>query len=206
MLRGITYPIAEVFRSIQGEGFHAGRPAVFVRFSGCNLKCSFCDTVHTPKQFLLAEQITGKVKELIHNGDLIVLTGGEPFLHDLSDVLLCFNTFKPEINPIAIETNGTLFQTGLEDVEDRYDWLTVSPKAGYLIQASTAIKEASEIKVVFGDYDPELIRGWIDSSLFEKRRCFIQPMSEDFQPALEYVLAHPEWNLSIQLQKVLKIL
>jgi len=211
MVRTMTnYPIAEVFRSIQGEGFHAGKPVVFIRFSGCNLipPCTWCDTDHSLKETLNANQIYDRVDGLLQKGDMVVLTGGEPFLHDLEDVLdrlTCGDGARWVDVRVAVETNGTLYETQTAKTKALIDWMTVSPKQGYLLVAKEAIRNASEIKVVYGDYDPAKLEPFIAPRLFEESLCYIQPCSEDFQPALEYVMRHPEWKLSIQLQKVLNI-
>jgi 7-carboxy-7-deazaguanine synthase len=202
----VTYPVTEIFRSIQGEGYHAGKPAVFIRLAGCNISppCKFCDTDFKTREVLTVREIVGRTVDLIHEDDMIVITGGEPFVHDLYPLLQEISTTFPK-NDVAVETNGTLYETQNPKIETMIDWLTVSPKVGYLSYAEKAIRKASEIKIVYGDYDPQKIEGWIDDRMFFAGTCFIQPKSEDFGPALEYVMKHPKWRLSVQLQKVLKI-
>jgi organic radical activating enzyme len=199
----ITYPIAEVFRSIQGEGYHAGRPAVFVRFAGCNLSCPWCDTDHTAKEHLTVQQLRDRIQEaMTPRVMLIVITGGEPTLHDLTPLL----DFWAPVET-AIETNGTH-----PDELRRYRqmkcpriWITVSPKAGHI--EGQSLRYASEVKVV---YDPdinleEIYKSVFPSLLHSPGRLFLQPCSGNIQPALDYVMAHPWWRLSLQTQKMIGV-
>jgi len=207
------YSIKEIFYSIQGEGYHAGRPAVFCRFSGCNLwsgreedrsrsVCKFCDT-----DFVGTGGINGGVyrfsAELAHKISLVwpvrksksvrpfvVCTGGEPLLQ-LDQALI--RDLHEEGFTIAVETNGTLpAPAGL-------DWICVSPKAGVeLVQTS-----GDELKLVYpqAGVDPQ------QYATMDFRHFFLQPMDgvdrkEATRQTLEYVLAHPEWQISLQLHKI----
>jgi len=207
------YSIKEIFYSIQGEGYHAGRPAVFCRFSGCNLwsgreedrsrsVCKFCDT-----DFVGTGGINGGVyrfsAELAHKISLVwpvrksksvrpfvVCTGGEPLLQ-LDQALI--SDLHEEGFTIAVETNGTLpAPAGL-------DWICVSPKAGVeLVQTS-----GDELKLVYpqAGVDPQ------QYATMDFRHFFLQPMDgvdrkEATRQTLEYVLAHPEWQISLQLHKI----
>jgi len=118
----MKYPIVEIFNSVQGEGYWAGKPMCFVRLAGCNLACAWCDTDHREKAVMTAEEIYGRVIQLTEMTtiDTVCLTGGEPTIHDLSDLSYFLSSgFK-----VHVETNG------LRELElDEFiDWITVSPK------------------------------------------------------------------------------
>lgn len=112
------YKINEIFTSIQGEGKFTGYPATFIRFSGCNLQCTFCDTNHEKHTAMNITQILNKIPI---KPSRIVLTGGEPTLYDLS---ILVRVLKSMNHTIHVETNGMIFKPWLRKV----DWITVSPK------------------------------------------------------------------------------
>ena len=132
--------INEIFYSLQGEGHHTGYPSVFIRFSGCNLNCSFCDTRHQDGIMMNDNDIIRAVN--LYSADWIVLTGGEPSLYIDDDFIRLLK--KTTDKKIAIETNGT------EKVSDLIDWVTVSPKNGMPGAGDYPVKVeyANEIKVV----------------------------------------------------------
>ena len=144
--------ICEIFYSIQGEGFHTGRPAIFIRLAGCNLKCPWCDTDHKEimkkmDEFEIARRVEEKV-ESFRNGYkiLIVITGGEPTLYNLEPLCIVLREKTPG-NVIALETNGT------QDIPHAIiDWVTVSPKLMVHDYYNLMIKPffcGEELKVVF---------------------------------------------------------
>lgn len=209
-MAAVKYPVNEIFRSIQGEGAFTGQVVTFVRLAGCNLSCPWCDTDHSEKQRLTGSEIVEEVYALDVDEDevvstpWIVITGGEPFLHDLTDLLKAYKPSGGIYGRVCVETNGTLWSASTKYVREQIDWLTVSPKAGYLTIALPAIAQADEVKLVWDErLAPALVKPYIPIDLFRQRRCFIQPCSERFAPAIDYVLRHPEWRLSIQLHKVL---
>lgn len=191
------FRINEIFYSLQGEGRWAGRPAVFIRFSGCNLNCSFCDTDFAKYKLFSASQIVDKA---LSYGPcrFVVLTGGEPTLQvnaELIDLLHEAGFY------IAIETNGT------HDVPKGIDWVTCSPKQMFVGYAQPVIKQASEVKVVF-DGTHEVSRCGIQS-----KYCYLQPCDTGdaennrniIKATVNYIKQHPEWQLSLQLHKILQI-
>ena len=111
--------INEIFYSLQGEGFHTGTPAVFVRFSGCNLKCSFCDTQHEEGVWMSDEEILAEVGK--YPAVTVILTGGEPSLWIDREFVDCLHRMGKYV---CIETNGT------HSLPDNIDWVTCSPKQG----------------------------------------------------------------------------
>ena len=199
----MSYVVKEMFYTLQGEGANIGRPAVFIRFAGCNLWsgrerdrstaiCQFCDTDFVGggrwEAVALADHAASLWPE--KNAErFAVLTGGEPLLQ--VDALL-ITALKQRDFEIALETNGTLAPpVGI-------NWICVSPKAG----TSLAILEADEIKLVF----PQ--RGLMPDKLPSMRtpRRWLSPMAgpdieKNIQDAASYCLAHPEWRLAIQAHK-----
>ena len=130
--------INEIFYSLQGEGYHTGTPAIFVRFSGCNLKCDFCDTQHEEGTMMTDEEIITKVKK--YPAVTVVLTGGEPSLW-IDDQLI--DLLHQAGKYVTIETNGT------HPLPASIDWVTCSPKQG----AKLAIDRMNEVKVVYEGQD-----------------------------------------------------
>ncbi|WP_209508091.1 7-carboxy-7-deazaguanine synthase [Ruegeria sp. HKCCSP335] len=210
----MTYSVKEVFYTLQGEGANTGRPAVFCRFSGCNLWsglerdrstaiCQFCDTdfVGTDGigggKFRTAEELADHVASTwpvsCGGKKLVVCTGGEPALQLDTALVDALHTRGFEV---AIETNGTL------PLPEGIDWVCVSPKAGTEI----VVKKGNELKAVYPQpgLDLKFLRG-LDFTHF-----FLQAMDgADQQQALaqvlNYCLEHPEWRLSLQTHKILEI-
>ncbi|MBD5329174.1 MAG: radical SAM protein [Bacteroides sp.] len=195
--------VCEIFYSLQGEGHHAGYPSVFVRFSGCNLKCSFCDTQHEDGVFMEDEAIIRAVN--LYSADWIVLTGGEPTLWIDEDFVSLLK--RATGKKVAIETNGT------RSVPKSIDWVTVSPKcdmegAG---RALIVADRADELKVV--DLGQDLERYFTLPCVDEKTLMYLQPCyvedEEEFRAnrlhTVKRVLDDPRWTLSVQLHRYLQI-
>ena len=205
----MSYAVKEIFLTLQGEGMQAGRRAVFLRLAGCNLwtgreqdrataQCTFCDTDFVGMDGenggrYEAAALAGKVAALWESGErpLVVITGGEPMLQ-LDAALI--DALHARGFEIAVETNGTLpAPAGL-------DWICVSPKAG----TEVVQRSGDELKLVWpqSGTDPEALLGW------DFRHFLIQPMdctdaADARQAAIDYVLAHPRWRLSLQTHKLL---
>lgn len=178
--------INEIFYSLQGEGFHTGTPAVFVRFSGCNLQCSFCDTRHESGTLMSDEEIVKAVRA--YPGRTIILTGGEPSLW--IDEALVEELHKAGFY-VCVETNGT------RPLPDTVDWVTCSPKEG----APVVLKHIDEVKVVFTGQEVETYRR------LPATHYFLQPCSgRNTAEVVAYLLAHPAWRLSLQTHKLIDIL
>ncbi|MEE9934813.1 MAG: 7-carboxy-7-deazaguanine synthase [Deltaproteobacteria bacterium] len=207
------YRIKEIFYSLQGEGFYSGRPAVFCRFSGCNLwsgqeedrsgaPCPFCDTDFTGTDgtagglYETAADLACRMAGFWPGGGkqrFAVLTGGEPLLQVDEGLLAALHDADFEI---AVETNGTIAAPA------GIDWLCVSPKGGVRL----AQKSGQELKLVYpqGEMDPALYAS------LDFRHFFLQPRDgrdreEALRRTLDYVLAHPPWRLSLQMHKWLGI-
>jgi 7-carboxy-7-deazaguanine synthase len=185
-----SYKINEIFYSIQGEGRNVGMPCVFVRFSGCNLACNYCDTRHIPHKKMVAEAILEILT--FHECPNVVFTGGEPMLQlDLILLLL----LKQYHFKLFLETNGTIDKPA---VLEMMDWVTISPKN----LDSWKLRKGNELKLVL---TPEIeIRQFMN---FDFKYHYLQPCyGFDNKPKnLDEVISNinllPQWNLSLQLQK-----
>ena len=190
--------VNEIFYSLQGEGAFAGSAAIFIRLSGCNLKCDFCDTKHQWHSEVSLDEMLKIIKE--YPAKHIVFTGGEPSLQLNAEIL---HFFKTHGYFIQIETNGTnkLPLVGA-------DWVTCSPKFEFCPHAEVKLEKINELKVVYN--------GKNDMSKYEEMQAdfyFLQPCDvgdatkneEIMQATVAYILAHPKWRLSLQTQKILNI-
>jgi 7-carboxy-7-deazaguanine synthase len=206
----MTYAVKEIFYTLQGEGALTGRPAVFCRFSGCNLWsgreedrtdaiCTFCDTDFVGMEgteggrYRDADALADRIASLWPDGAparFVVCTGGEPLLQ-LDPALIA--ALRGREFEIAIETNGTI------PPPPGIDWVCVSPKAG----APLVITSGDELKIVVpqAGLDPLTFAG------LDFRRFSIQPMdspdrSRNTERAIAFCLAHPQWRLSLQTHKM----
>lgn len=185
------YKINEIFYSLQGEGFWTGTPVVFLRFSGCNLKCPFCDTDFTASQQMTEDNIVDALLKTAPDCRRIVITGGEPALQ--LDQALVDRLHKAGYI-IHIETNGT------RQLPEGIDWVTFSPKSDWQASAKTAITKADELKLVYTGQDADK---WLD---FPADHYFLQPCSgENTKEVVTYIMSHPRWRLSLQTHKYLNI-
>ena len=197
--------INEIFYSIQGEGRYSGFPSVFVRFSGCNLACPFCDTDHHSGRLMEDEEIFAEVNSW-PQAPRVILTGGEPAMHIDTDFI--FSLKRATGKKVAIETNGTLV------LPEGIDWITVSPKEGICGTEGGALKitHADELKVV--DLGQPLDGYFKLPCVGEKTLMYLQPCYvEDIKQresnrmrTVRRVLDDPRWILSVQLHRFLGIL
>ena len=209
----MSYAVKEIFLTLQGEGAHAGRAAVFCRFAGCNLwsgreedrasaTCRFCDTdfVGTDgtlgNRYVSAEELADTVARQWTGDDCnryVVLTGGEPLLQVDAPLIAALHARG---FTIAVETNGTI------EAPEGLDWICVSPKAG----AGLVQRRGQELKLVYpqAGAEPENFVG------LAIERFSLQPMDgpdviENAARAVDYCLRHPQWRLSVQTHKNLGI-
>ena len=188
--------INEIFYSVQGEGLHAGRPAHFIRFSGCNLHCPFCDTKHEEGVMMTDEEILEKIN---FGSNMVILTGGEPSLFIDEQFIRKLNNLGKYV---CIETNGT------HELPKGKFFVTLSPKFEFVSKAELKVKRASELKVVWNGKN----NMYRYSDIVAKHR-FIQPCdtqdkeknAQIMQEVVEYVKEHPEWRVSVQTQKILNV-
>lgn len=177
--------INEIFYSLQGEGFHTGTPAVFVRFSGCNLKCSFCDTHHEDGRMMSDDEIIAEVCK--YPCRMVIFTGGEPGLWIDAKLTAALHAAGKYV---AIETNGTCI------LPDDIDWVTCSPKEGAILKVS----RIDEVKVVY------VGQGVSEYLKLPARHFFLQPCSgQNTNDVISYIKEHPQWRLSLQTHKLIDI-
>ncbi|WP_420475045.1 7-carboxy-7-deazaguanine synthase [Noviherbaspirillum sp. ST9] len=210
----MTYSVKEIFYTLQGEGTHAGRPAVFCRFAGCNLwtgresdrasaVCKFCDTdfVGTDGERggkyatadLLAQQIDALWPVSYTKSKFVVFTGGEPLLQ-IDESLIA--SMHAKGFDIAIETNGTI------PVPEGVDWVCVSPKVG----SELVVHRGNELKVVI----PQANQNIADYESLDFEHFYLQPMDgpdaeRNTRLAIETCRNNPKWKLSLQTHKLLHI-
>lgn len=216
----MTYSVKEMFYTLQGEGFHTGRPAVFCRFSGCNLWtgreqdraksiCRFCDTdfVGTDGQnggkFRTADDLAERISQFWpqqYNERFVVFTGGEPALQ-LNNELI--NALHDRGFECAVESNGTL------PLPENLDWVCISPKGA----SDIVIQQCDELKLVYpqAEAPPERFdnikarlrflspqNDWTDANL-------IPGNNPHTQACIDYCLENPTWRLTMQSHKILHI-
>lgn len=196
--------VKEIFYSLQGEGAHTGVPSVFVRFSDCNLNCSFCDTKHEDGRLMTIDEVIENVNRY-PQAEWIILTGGEPTLQLTYEIIALIK--KGTNKKIAIETNGT------SPVPANIDWVTVSPKVSVIIRNARDDEktEADEIKVV--DTGQILESYFCNEWRKETTQFFLQPCwvkdEAEFKAntlrTVNRVLADPRWRLSAQVHRYLGI-
>lgn len=190
--------VNEIFYSLQGEGTFSGTPAVFIRLSGCNLHCAFCDTKHETFKEMSVDEIVHEIKR--YPSKHIVITGGEPLLQVSKWFIV---RLKEEGFFIQIETNGTkqLPSGGV-------DWVTCSPKDNFCKNAEIKLEDIDEIKVVFdGAVDPTKYLN-IKAKIYYLQPCDtgdIEKNKDIIKQCVKYILNHPQWQLSLQTQKILKL-
>lgn len=179
------YRVNEIFYSLQGEGYYTGTPAVFLRLSGCNRSCDFCDTVHQGYREMTAADIVSEINRFPSRH--LIITGGEPTLQLDSDLLRAIKAYRFYVQ---VETNGT------NPIPPEVDWVTCSPK-----DAPWNIDRIDELKIVYQGQDVEQI-----ASLLPATHYFLQPVSgRNIPETVEYCLSHPRWRLSLQTHKLIDI-
>ena len=187
--------INEIFYSLQGEGKFTGTPAVFIRFSGCNLKCSFCDTNHSHYDEMDEEAIVAEAKKFPARH--VVITGGEPTLQITSSLI---RKLHAEGFFVQIETNGT----HLLEENCNIDWITCSPKYEPVV-----LPHIDELKVVYEGSDDTVDHyGDIKASFYSLQPCDVKDDNKNkinLQGAIDYCLRHPQWLLSLQTHKIIDV-
>ena len=191
-----TYPIVEIFHSVQGEAFHAGIPHFFIRFGNCNLRCEWCDTDFLTFEEMELDRIVSKV--ISYNCNRVIFTGGEPCLQDLETI---GNELKNHGINLSVETNGTI------EVPDVIDWICVSPKDQVYPNVSIKQRTGNELKVVYCGQDlsmyDDLMQGF-DHHFIQP--CYmendsIEENGKSFAIVENLVKNTPGWRLSLQTHK-----
>jgi organic radical activating enzyme len=194
----VTYPIAETFHSLQGEGAWAGANAFFIRLGGCDVHCPWCDQKETwnaqrhPR--LTVESLVDEA--VATHPSFVVITGGEPLLHDLNS--LC-QGLKSKGLRLHLETSGAYALTGA------FDWITLSPKP-YKLPHRDIYTLASELKVIISQPEDFI---WAETEAGKVNGDIPLYLQAEWETKtiensiFEYILAHPQWRLSLQTHKYL---
>jgi len=191
----------EMFYSLQGEGYHQGKAAYFIRLAGCDVGCVWCDVKDSwdasKHPVLSIDEIV--TSALAHPARLAIITGGEPLLYNLDALTTALKKVGFEVN---IETSGSSPMSG------KWDWVCLSPKK-FKAPLDESIEAASELKVViFNTHDFE----WAETyakQVAPNCKLYLQPewdKSNEITPlVIEYIKAHPKWELSAQLHKYIQV-
>lgn len=197
----ISYPLMEHFYTIQGEGYHQGKAAYFLRLAGCDVGCVWCDVKESWDKHAhpttTIEQMISFVKST--PAELVVITGGEPFMYDLSPLISALKEAGLSIN---IETSGAY------PVSGQPDWICISPKK-FKAPVAENLPLAHELKVVIfhkSDFD------WAEkhaASVSPTCKLYLQPeweKADEMTPLIvEYVKQHPKWAISLQTHKFINV-
>lgn len=200
-LAGSGIPVVECFYSLQGEGFHEGWPAFFIRLAGCRNACPFCDTKESWSEdgypCFSPEELTRQVLDA--GAVACVLTGGEPMLHDLTGLCRCLKASGIEL---WLETSGS------EPLTGQWDWICLSPKKGIPVRPEYYTR-ANELKVVVGKEEDLAFAEAEAAKIGSACLCYLQSewsVSATKMPMIiEYVLRHPRWKVSVQMHKFLNV-
>lgn len=194
-------PVMEHFYTIQGEGFHQGKAAYFIRLGGCDVGCAWCDVkeswdaINHPK--MSVGEIVSKVKST--NAGLAVVTGGEPLLHNL-DLL------TKELRQNNIQTN--IETSGSSPLSGTWDWVCLSPKK-FKEPLAQILPKANELKIViFNKTDFEWAEKWA-AQVSDTCKLYLQPewskRQEMIPLMIEYIKQNPKWELSLQIHKYIDV-
>ena len=194
-------PVMESFYTIQGEGFHSGRPAYFIRLGGCDVGCSWCDVKESwdknAHPLLSLEKILENA--LKNPTRFVVITGGEPAMYDLTAIV---RLLKSEGFYVAIETSGAY------ELKGEVDWICLSPKK-FKAPLESMVQKADELKVVINHPSDFEWAGNYASKVKDSCQLFLQPEYERFHrhigPIIDYVKQRPEWRISLQTHKIINV-
>ena len=193
-------PVVETFHSIQGEGVWTGTNAFFIRLGGCDVGCPWCDTKHSWNARRYPQRLTADLiaEAKAVNPAIVVITGGEPLMHDLSSLS---NGLRAEGLRVHLETSGAPPFSG------NFDWVTFSPKR-FKPPHESIYSRVSELKVVVsGQADLSWAEDQVTKIPTDAVRL-LQPewgTLDSYSLIFEYVLSHPEWRISLQTHKFTNI-
>ena len=194
-------PVMEAFYTLQGEGFHQGKAAYFIRLAGCDVGCVWCDVKESwqeakfPLQSI--DEIVAKAKEV--PARLAVITGGEPTLHNLEALTSALRTEGFVTN---IETSGSSPLTG------SWDWICLSPKK-FKPPLPSILRKANELKIIiFNTSDFQWAEKYA-AEVSESCQLYLQPEWEKAATVtpgiIDYIKDHPQWQLSLQIHKYINV-
>ena len=196
-----TLPVMEAFYTLQGEGFHQGRAAYFIRLGGCDVGCVWCDVKESwdasKHPLINITSIVAEAKK--YPGRLAVITGGEPLMHDLSELTTALQEAGFETN---METSGSSPLSG------EWDWICLSPKK-FKAPLPEIIPAANELKiVVFNLHDFDWAETYA-AQVNKECKLFLQPewdkAAEVTPMIIEYIKSNPKWGLSLQVHKYINV-
>ena len=197
----VELPIMEAFYTIQGEGYHRGKAAYFIRLGGCDVGCVWCDVKESWDASLHPKQSINQITEeaINHPGKLVVVTGGEPLMYNLDELT---SSLKKNGLQTNIETSGVYPLTG------QWDWICFSPKK-FKAPQDNIYDEAHELKViVYNKSDFKWAEGH-RKKVNSRCKLYLQPewsKSEEMLPLIiEYVKNNPHWEISLQIHKFMDI-
>jgi organic radical activating enzyme len=196
-----TLPVMEHFYTIQGEGFHQGRAAYFIRLGGCDVGCVWCDVKDSwdagRHPLRAIEELVTEIKQ--YPVKIAVVTGGEPLMHDLTEL-------TQQLQAAGLRTH--METSGSSPLSGSWDWITLSPKK-FKAPLPEVVPFAHELKVVvFHRSDFAWAEQWA-SQVSPSCKLYLQPewsKAEIVTPwIIEYVKAHPQWQLCLQIHKYIRV-
>jgi len=202
-------PLMESYYTLQGEGYHQGKPAWFIRLGGCDVGCSWCDTKNSwdakPYPVVAVEDIVSKMSNNYQSPKIAVITGGEPLLYDLD--FLCEQLHKssngyPDGLKTHIETSGAYPLSG------KWDWICLSPKK-FKAPLGEIIPQADELKIIVYNKSDFVWAEKYAAEVSEKCHLYLQPewsVAQKMLPLIiKYKQQHPKWKVSLQMHKYLGV-
>ena len=197
---GKSLPLMEAFYTLQGEGYHKGAAAYFIRIGGCDVGCHWCDVKeswdHNQHQFIEVDDLIKDVKEYTSN---VVITGGEPLMWNLSELT---KRFKENNIKLHLETSGAYEMSG------NWDWVCLSPKKKMLPKQEIYSK-ANELKVIIYNNDDFKFAIQESEKVSSECKLFLQPEWSKFDimkdKIAQFVMNNKNWNISLQIHKYLEI-
>lgn len=196
-----TLPVMEHFYTLQGEGFHQGKAAYFIRLGGCDVGCVWCDVKDSwdsgKHPLRKIEDLISEVKH--HPAKIVVVTGGEPLMHDLTKL-------TEQLHQAGLKRH--METSGSSPLSGNWDWITLSPKK-FKEPLPEVVSKASELKiVVYNKSDFEWAEKWAQQ-VSSQCKLYLQP---EWSKALaitpliiDYIKAHPQWQLSLQIHKYINV-
>ena len=196
-----SFPVMESFYSIQGEGTHSGKPSYFIRLAGCDVNCDWCDVKDSwdidSSQYKSIDEITNEIKKF--STDLVIITGGEPLMHNLTDLTSALKKLGKKIH---IETSGT------HPVSGYFDWICFSPKK-FKKPLDEFFKMSNELKIIISKDSDFSWAEYLLRQIKNKPELILQAewsKSEIINPKiLDYIKLNPKWRISLQTHKYLHV-
>ena len=196
-----SFPVMESFYSIQGEGTHSGKPSYFIRLAGCDVNCDWCDVKDSwdidSSQYKSIDEITNEIKKF--STDLVIITGGEPLMHNLTDLTSALKKLGKKIH---IETSGT------HPVSGYFDWICFSPKK-FKKPLDEFFKMSNELKIIISKDSDFRWAEYLLRQIKNKPELILQAewsKSKIINPKiLDYIKLNPKWRISLQTHKYLHV-